>query len=273
MGWRIWFLTFAFVSATAASEKEADAIARQAHAFDAAGRPDRAVVEYQKAIRLDPAKEAYYTELAHVLLRTQNFAEAITVLEYAQPRFPASAQVALSLGVGYYGQRRFADAVGAFLNACKLDPDAEQPHLFLGRVLEHASARMQEVTERFAQFVERNPNHWMGHFLLGKASAQEEPLRKAIKLKPDFWEAHFELASVLEQKRDFPSAIAEYQLAAKCAPKHPQPHYRLYRLYVRTSQPEKAAAERALHEKLTADEKAELDRRQAEAKHMELKTQ
>jgi len=272
MGPQTWFLILALFSGDA-NQKEAKAIAKQAHALETAGRPDLAVIEYQKAIRLDSSQEVYFTDLAHVLLRTQNFAEAIVVLEYARPRFTQSAQVALSLGVAYYGQRRFTDAVDAFLNACKLDPDAEQPHLFLGRVLEHATARIDEVAAQFAEFTKRNPQLWSGHYLLGKASGDEKHLRRAVELKPDSWEAHFELGSMLEQKREFPDAISHFQLAAKHAPKNPSPHYRLFRLYARTGQQDKAAAERALHEKLTAEEKAELDRRQAAAKHMELKTQ
>ena len=51
------------------------------------------------------------------------------------------------------------------------------------------------------------------------------------------------------------------------------PHYRLARLYDRTGQSEKAAAERALHEKLSAEEKAELERRQAATKHLKLQVQ
>src|SRR5215510_10844683 len=79
--------------------------------------PARAVVELQEAIRKEPGKESLYTDLGNLLLETQNFKEAITVLEYARPRFPESAQIPLSLGVAYYGQRRFADAVDAFLQA------------------------------------------------------------------------------------------------------------------------------------------------------------
>ena len=249
-------------------------MARRAQALEAQGRPDRAVIEYQKAVRLDPNTESHYTDLAHLLLRTQNFHEAIVVLEAARPRFPKSAQIPLSLGVAYYGQRRFGEAVGAFLGASKLDPDAEQPVAFLGRILEHAADRLDEVTACFAAFSERHPDHWLGHFLSGKAAGDEKSLRRSIALQPGYWESHFELGSVLEQRnRDLPAALVEYQEAARLAPKTPAPHYRLFRLYTRLGQAEKAASERALHEKLAAEEKAELERRQASTRHMELKVQ
>jgi Flp pilus assembly protein TadD len=75
---------------------------------------------------------------------------------------------------------------------------------------------------------------------------------------------------VLERRRDFPAAIAAFRQAAELAPKNPIPHYRLARLYARTGDSARADTERALHEKLSAEEKAELDRRQAATKHLRL---
>jgi tetratricopeptide (TPR) repeat protein len=235
--------------------------------------PARAVVELQEAIRKDPGNENHYTDLGNLLLRTQNFEAAITVLEYARPRFPESAQVPLSLGVAYYGQRRFADAIDAFLQAAKLAPDAEQPHLFLGRLLEHAANRMDDVKERFSAFAKAQPDNASAHLLLGKAIQDAGELRKAIALDPRNWEAHFELGGVLEQVPDYPAAIAEYEKAAMLAPKKPEPPYRLFRLYSRTRQTAKAEAARSKHEALAAAEKAEVDRRQAEAQHMKLRVE
>lgn len=235
--------------------------------------PAKAVVELQEAIRREPGREENYTDLGNLLLRTQNFKEAITVLEYARPRFPESAQVALSLGVAYYGQRRFPDAVDAFLQASKLAPEADQPHLFLGRVLEHAANRIDEVKERFSAFAQAQPKNPSAHFLLGKVTADAGELRSSIGLDPSNWEAHFELGNVLDRAGDYSGAIAAFEKAAKLAPKKSTPQYRLFRLYARTSQTAKADAARVKHETLAAEEKAELDRRQAGTKHMNLRVE
>lgn len=235
--------------------------------------PAKAVVELQEAIRREPGRESHYTDLGNLLLRTQNFKEAITVLEYARPRFPDSAQIPLSLGVAYYGQRRFADAVDAFVQASKLAPDADQPHVFLGRVLEHAAGRKDEVKERLAAFAQAQPKNASAHFLLGKVSADASELRRSIELDPSNWEAHFELGNALERSGDYAGAIASFEKATKLAPGKSTPQYRLFRLYARTSQAEKAEAARLKHETLAAEEKAELDRRQAATKHMNLRVE
>jgi tetratricopeptide (TPR) repeat protein len=233
--------------------------------------PAQAVIQLQKAIRQNPEVESNYIELGHVLLRTQNFNEAALVLEAARARFPRSAQAALSAGVAYYGLRRFDDAVTAFLDAGRLDPDAEQPIAFLYRLPENWGARKDDVIQMFSGYVKRHPESAVGHLALGRASSDDSVLRTAVRLNPKSADAHIELGSVLEVKRDYAGAIASFRKAADLAPRNPVPHYRLSRLYARTGATERAEAERALHEKLSAQEKAELDRRQAATKHMDLR--
>jgi tetratricopeptide (TPR) repeat protein len=232
--------------------------------------PATAVVQLQDAIRKNPDVESNYTDLGAVLLRTQNFNEAALVLEAARKKFPSSAQAALSLGVAYYGLRRFSDAVSAFLETGKLDGDAEQPVAFLHRMPENWGDRKADVIALFTAYANRHPKSAIAHLALGSATRNAAALRKAIALNPRIPDAHIELGAVLEAERDYTAAIAAFQRAVVLAPKNPVPHYRLSRLYARTGDSARADAERALHEKLTAEEKAELDRRQAATKHLNL---
>jgi tetratricopeptide (TPR) repeat protein len=235
--------------------------------------PARAVIELQEAIRKNPGAVSHYTDLGNLLLATQNFSEAALVLEAARSKFPKNAQAALSAGVAYYGLRRFPDSVAAFLDAGRLDPDAEQPVAFLSRMPGHWAGRQADVIALFTAYAKRHPRSALAHFAVGRALADAAALRRAIRLDPRLADAHIELGAVLETQRDFPGAIAAFQSAAKLVPKNPAPHYRLSRLYARMGDSKKADGERALHEKLSAEEKAELDRRQAAAKHLKLQVQ
>ncbi|MBI1897337.1 MAG: tetratricopeptide repeat protein [Acidobacteria bacterium] len=253
-------------------------------AHEAAGDPAQAVIELQKAIHLRPDHEPYHFDLAHVLLRHQNFDVAILVLEAARKRFPQSAQVELGLGVAYYGQRRFQEAVESFLRTTGLAPEVPQPYVFLGRILEHASGRLPEVTEKFAAFAQRNPRDFMAQLLHAKALIAQLPpagygpgaeqaealLRRSLELNPNFWETHFELGALLERKRDWERAAQHFTRAAALNPKAPTPHYRLARVYDRLGKKDQADAERVLHERLTAEEKAAIERHQAGIKRLEL---
>lgn len=239
-------------------------------ALQGAADPAQSLVRLQEAIRREPARESHYTDLGNLLLGTQNFKEAALVLENAKRRFPDSAQVRLSLGVAYYGQRRFPDAVGAFLEAAQRDTEAEQPVLFLGRILEHAGPRVEEVKSVFAGYAATHPKHFLGHFLYGKAAGDAAALRKAIALEPRFPDSHFELGSLLEQTSDWKPAAAAYEQAARLAPANPAPQFRLMRVYARLGLAAKSAAAKQSFDALSAREKAEADKRQAAAKHMEL---
>ncbi|MDX1980317.1 MAG: tetratricopeptide repeat protein [Bryobacteraceae bacterium] len=230
--------------------------------------PAREAARLRAAIESQPDVEAHYTDLGNLLLRTQNFPQAAMVLETARQRFPASAQVVLSLGVAYYGQRKFMESVGAFLEAGRLAPDVEQPVAFLSRLSEHWNERRNEVETLFSGYAKRNPESATGQFALGKLKADAAILRRAVQLNPRFAEAYFELGTVLESARDYPRALESYHKAAQFAPRNPAPHHRLSRIYARTGEKVKAEQERALHEKLSAEEKASLDRRQAATKHL-----
>jgi Flp pilus assembly protein TadD len=123
----------------------------------------------------------------------------------------------------------------------------------------------------FRAYVQNHPQSALAHFALGRATADAAELRHAVRLQPRMAEAHNELGVVLEAQRDFAGAIAAFQRAAALTPRNPVPHYRLSRLYARTGDSARAAAERALHQKLAAEEKADMDRRQAATKHLKLK--
>jgi tetratricopeptide (TPR) repeat protein len=240
-------------------------------ALQVGGDPARMVMQLQQAIRAEPGRESHYTDLGNLLLGTQNFKEAALVLETARGRFPGSAQVNLSLGVAYYGQRRFPEAVGAFLEAAERDHDAEQPVAFLGRILEHAGERATDVKAVFARYAKEHPQSALGHYLFGKAAGDAAALRRSIAINPNIWDSHFELAGLLEKSSDYASAALEFEKAAKLSPKNPAPQFRLFRVYTRLNQSAKAAAAKARFDTLTAQEKAELDKRQAATKHLDLK--
>lgn len=253
-------------------------------AYEADGQFEKTINELQQAIRLNPAQESYYFDLTHVLLTHQNFNAAIQFLEAAKKSFGKSAQLELALGVAYYGQRRFVDAIEAFLRTASLDPKVEQPYIFLGRILEHAETQLPAITQKFAKFAAEYPRNFLGHFLYAKALAAdagsaaglertaqvESLLRKSIALNESYWESHFELGLLLERKKDFAAAVVELERAAQLNRHDPGVHYRLARVYDRLGKTAKSQSERVLHEKLVAEEKAAVDKHAAGVKRLEL---
>jgi tetratricopeptide (TPR) repeat protein len=224
---------------------------------------DRAVAEYRDAVRLEPYEESFRFDLAQALLGHEEFGQATDALEDARRIFSRSAQLELALGVAYYGQRRFPEAVNSFLRTIQLAPEVSQPYVFLGKMLDQAGDRLPEIERRFSEFGRANPDNYLAYLLRAKAMSIagqssgeiEELLRKSIALNGESWEAHYELGVLLEGERKFDQAATELERSEKLGAEVAATHYHLARVYDRLNRTEDAARERAWHEQLTAREK------------------
>lgn len=201
----------------------------------------------------------FYFHYADALLHQEKFTEAADVLTTALARHPDDAQLTIALGVARYGQRRFDDAITLFLKTIKLAPDAKQPYVFLGKMLDQAGPHLPEVTADFESYATANPTNGEAQLLLAKALLASDPhseraldlLRKAVSLDANNWEAHFELGVLLESKHDYGAAATELAASTQLDPKQPMPHYHLARVYDRLGKPDRAKAEREIHQQLT----------------------
>ena len=233
-------------------------------AYAALKQPEKSVDHLRTAVRMEPRNEDFTFDLAQGLLRDEQFAEASTALEHAVQSFPESAQIRLTLGVAYYGLRRFPEAVRLFLETIAMAPDVEQPYIFLGRMLDQAGDSLPTIQARLEAFRSRHPDNYWGSFLVAKAltfsggtAAQIEPLlRETIAKNGDLWEAHAELGDLLNRKRDYAGAALEYERSAKLNPNESSIPFRLARVYDRLHEPEKAAAQRDRHQSLLSQPKA-----------------
>jgi Flp pilus assembly protein TadD len=232
----------------------------QAHA--AANRPDDAERELRVAAERDRVQEEYAFDLGQLQLRRADFAGATATLGKACQRFPDSAQMHLAYGVAAYGQRRFADAIDAFLRVIAIDRAVEQPYVFLARILGLAGDRLPQVVAAFATWEKAEPGNYLAVTLhakalsaaSGDAAEVEAKLRKSIQLNDGYWESHFELGVLLVKNREWKQAAAELSRSIELNPKVAAAHFQLARAYDKLGDPERARAERAEHERLTASE-------------------
>ncbi len=198
-------------------------------------------------------------EYAQMLLRQQDFTRAAEILSSASGENPRNAQLTLALGVARYGQRRFEDSITEFLKVIDIDPEIEQPYVFLGRMLDQAGPRLDAITKHCEAWAARNPQDAEAQLVFAKALLESDSsnqkaetlLRRSIALDPKNWEAHYELGILLAGKHEYKEAAAELTRSIELNPKEPMPHYHLARVYDRLGQPEQAKAEREIHARLT----------------------
>jgi tetratricopeptide (TPR) repeat protein len=229
-----------------------------------------AVAAGAKDVELHPYAEEAHFGLAQAYLLQQDFNSAVAVLLNARRTFDKSAQIELTLGVAYYGLRKFPEAVDQFVKTAKLAPDVPQPYVFLDRILDHAGERLPEVTELFAQFEARNPKSPLGYRLHAKALIAQLPpsgdppeaaaayalLEKSLALKEDDADAHFQLGVLLDRRKDFAGAATQLERSIQLNAKDSAVHFRLARVYERLGRKDEAAKQRELAEKLSEEENA-----------------
>ncbi len=234
------------------ADKEANL--RAAMWYAAAGNAEKAAA-LGRNLQQDPDQ---VFQLAQRLLREQDFREAADVLEAGLQVHPNDPQLTLALGAARYGQRRFDDAISAFLAVIKLAPDIPQSYVFLGRMLDQAGPHLAEIVTLTEKWAAGNPQDAIAQLALAKALLSQNPsapraetlLRRSIELNPNNWESHYELGLILEQTHRYDEAAAELKRAIALEPAQAMPHYHLARVDDRLGKHEEAAAQRALHQKL-----------------------
>lgn len=239
-------------------------------AYTLAGQMEEGHRHLKLAVESNPYEESLHYDLGYFHLRNQDFGSAAEAFTAGRRYFDKSPAIEIGLGIAAYGQRKFEEAVDRFLRAAQLAPGVEQPHAFLGRLLQHASHRIDDVKERLREFHERDSNSHFGPFLYGQAllakpgaakdaetlASAEALFRESINRKEEFWESHYELGVLLERKREFAAAEKHLQRAAALNPGSSKPHYRLARVYQRLGKAREARRERELHKRIAEQERA-----------------
>ena len=238
-------------------------------AFAIADRPQQGLKHLQLAIEKTPYEESFHYDLGYFHLRRLDFESAAAAFRSGQKYFDKSAAIEIGLGIAAYGQRRFQDAVGHFLRSAELDPDFEQPHVFVGALLQHANHRISDIESRMRVFYQEFSESHFGPFLYGKVlharlgtkrdpaaiASIETLLRESIERNDEFWEAHYELGVLLEKKKDYAAAEQHLERAVDLNPNASKPHYRLARVYQRLGKPKEAKRERELHKQIAERER------------------
>ncbi len=238
-------------------------------AYTMSGDLEKGLDHLQLAVAQEPYEESLHYDLGYFHLRQQDFTSARAAFEAGRKYFDKSPALEIGLGIAAYGRRSFKDSVDHFLRAASLAPGLEQPHAFLGRLLQHASDRMDEVVERMKAFHSDHSKNHFGPFLYGQAllaklgaskdetamAEIESLLRESLERNEEYWESHYELGVLLEKKRDFPEAEKHLRRAVTLNPDSSKPHYRLARVYQRLGKAREAKRERELHKQIAERER------------------
>ena len=243
------------------------------------GDPLAAVREYQRAAQLD-ASETNLFDWGAELLMHHAPEPAAEVFSNAHRTFPHSIRILLGLGVAWFVQGSYDQAIQYLGEASDLDPGDPNPYLFLGKIQNAEVSGRAATAERLARFARLQPQNAFANYYYavslwkqrkGPQDAQtaaqvESLLEKAVRLDPKLDEAHLQLGILFSERKDFPKAIAAYQQAVAIDPRMEQAHYRLAQTYRLIGQNEKAQAELQLYEQVSKEKAAQVERERSEIK-------
>lgn len=241
------------------------------------GIPLEAVQEYQRAADLDTSESNLFDWGAELLMH-RAVEPAIEVFTQGHRLFPRSTRMLVGLGVASYARGSYDQAARRLGEASDLNPDDPNPYMFLGKMLRVGTVQSEGVVERLGRFARLQPENALAnyYYALGLWKRRKGPddienlaraeslLKKALELDPKLGAAHLQLGILYSDRKDFPEAISAYQRAIEASPRLEEAHYRLAQAYTRTGEKLKAQQELQLHDQISKETAAEVERERRE---------
>jgi len=152
----------------------------EAQALRQTGKPDQGIAVLQDIVKKRPGEPAAYVALAQGYSDASRPADAVQLLQEAEPKFPADTTIPFELGAVFDKQKRFADSEAAFRRVLARDPDHAAALNYLGYMLADRGERLDESVRYLKKALEIEPDN--GSFLdsLGWAYYKADKLDLAV---------------------------------------------------------------------------------------------
>jgi len=163
----------------------------------------------------------------------EQHAAAMVEWEKALELDPGDAKANFNLGLALTRNGRLDEAIPHFQKAVEVNPYFAEGHNNLGIALAE-KGKVDEAIPHFQKAVEIEPDYGDAQNNLGAALLQEGKIddaiphfQKAVEVKPDFADAHNNLGMALLQKGKIDDAIPHFQKALQVDPRQVQTYYNL----------------------------------------------
>lgn len=257
------------------------------------GDVSNAVDEFRILHEADPTNLRIVTLLADCYARLGRDTEAIALLTPLEAAHPDDLDVAWALGAALIHAGHLRDgltrvetvakardsaeawmlAAGTALRlneferarqdvdaALRLNPQLPGLYTLDGKILEDLGDN-EGAIEALRRALARNPDDFEAHLDLGAALNAQRDLRgarlhieRALALKPSSPQARFEEARLERAEGQLHAAVKHMEKVVDDEPDWLQPHIELAALYYRVKRPQDGARERAIVDRLTAEE-------------------
>ncbi len=209
-------------------------------------------------IILCPVMNAGYYRDALSAYQSNNFDEAIEILQEGLRAAPNDESMARLLGQVYFRIRNFDEAQKAFLLAISLDPEDDVSHYHLGlSFLQQRDAQGKpkpawfEASQAFTKAVELQPDDWRYNSYLGNSLVMQRNFQQALKpLEKAYaseegnndYRVTTDLGTVYQILNDNEKAITLFEKAITIDQEKQAPYVYLGSLYIAENHYDKAVA-------------------------------
>jgi len=190
---------------------------------------DQASGKYALVIRQDTYFDKVITDYP-ALNRPYQLEQHFEQLQKVLMRLHDSSAL-FSLGDALYGLKRYAEALAAFDQALRLDPNLVLAYLGKGFALLHLE-RYAEVLAAYEQALRLDPNLVLAYlgkgFVLGYLERYAEALaacEQAIRLDPNLAPAYYHKGNALHGLKRYEEALAAYDQALRLDPNNARTYY------------------------------------------------
>jgi tetratricopeptide (TPR) repeat protein len=176
------------------------------------------------------------SRLGFALAHEGRLPEAIQAYEEALRLQPDNAEAHNSVGIILVQQGKVPEATAQYEQALRVEPHNARAHNNLGVALAE-SGKLQEAIRHFEQALRTNPDYAEAHNNLGTVLARGGRMteamqhwEQALRINPNYARAHYNLGAALEQAGRVSGAIAHYEQALRLKPDYAEAQQALARL-------------------------------------------
>ena len=188
----------------------------------------QAIRECNQAVSLDPENVQAQAGLGMIYIEMKEYAQAVRHLQKAVALEPDVAVYHYQLGEVYQWLEQYTQAEAELRRAVELDDTLYKAHYRLGRVFE-AQDRPEEALQKYTDAIGRNGKFMDAYRELGALYIEyaylaqaEQVFREGVKALEgrgdEVGELHYWLGRVLQEKKDWNAAIAEFRSALEQKP-------------------------------------------------------
>jgi serine/threonine protein kinase/predicted negative regulator of RcsB-dependent stress response len=221
------------INTTPASEKAAQLGLQDAQAYNRRGLAhvstrnyEQAIIDYTRAIELDPYYAEAYNNRSTAHLLMGNNGQAVVDCSRAIELAPDFVAAYVNRGIAYTGLRAYDLALADYDTALNLDSKNVYAHFNRGNTYlwmsktEEAIANYNQAIALDPEFVAAYTNRGACYTELKNYKLALADFNKAIELNPDYVYAYYNRANLQREFRHYEEAIADYSKVAELNPEH-----------------------------------------------------